>query len=171
MSWNEQVLRSLRDESFVSEGIRTSKVFNASRRVTGVATGANLDSIFITGSKPVVFFERTIGRSGAGVSASIYRGPTYTGGTVAEVFNTNDVKFIASGISLLANPTVTVVGEQTVATSYAIGNATGSGQGGFATIGQPLYMLPNTTYLLRITNLDAGSSDFTSFISWYEGAL
>lgn len=134
-----------------------------------MATGANLDSVFITGSKPVVFFERTIGRTGAGVSASIYRGPTYTGGTVAEVFNTNDVEFIASTIVLRANPTVTATGEQTVATAYAIGNTTGSGQGALATIGQPLYMLPNTTYLLRITNLDAGASDFTSFISWYEG--
>lgn len=171
MSWNEQVLRRIRDGSFVAEGLRTSKVFNASRRVTGVATGATLDSVFITGNRPVIFFERNIGRSGSGVSAAIYRGPTYTGGTPAEVFNTNDVIFTPSTITLLTSPSVTVVGEQTIATSYAIGNTTGAGQGGIAVMGQPLYMLPNTAYLLRITNLDAGASDFTSFISWYEGYL
>lgn len=168
-AWNEEVLRRIRDSSYVTEGIRKSKVFNASRRVTGLATGANADSVFITGALPVIFFERDVGRSGAGISATIFRGPTYTGGTPGAVYNTNDVAHVDSTVQLLAGVTVTATGEQTVATSYAIGNATGGGQGGIAVLGNPLYMLPNTTYLLRITSLDAASQDFTSFISWYEG--
>lgn len=170
-AWNEELLRRLRDGSFTTEGVRKSKIFNASRRVTALAGGANADSVFITGALPVVFFERDIGRTGAGISAAIYRGPTYTGGTAGAVYNVNDLQHVDSTIQLLAGVTTTVVGEQTVATSYAIGNVTGSGQGGMAVLGQPLYMLPNTTYLLRITNLDAAASDFTSFISWYEGYL
>lgn len=171
MGWNEKVNRGIRDASFTTEGLRPSKIFTASRRVTGLAAGANADSVFIVGSKPVVFFSRLIGRSGTGVSAAIFRGPTYTGGTLAEVFNTNDVSFIASTIQLLTTPTVTAPGEQTIATGWAIGNSSNQGQGGVNLLGVPLYMLPNTAYLLRVTSLDTQAQDFSSFISWYEGDL
>lgn len=170
-AWNEELLRRSRDASFEVEGVRNGKVFNASRRVTAVASGANTDSIFLTGGVPVVFFQRDIGRTGSGISATIFQAPTYTGGTPASVYNVNASSVAVSTISLLASPTVTVTGTQISASAFAIGNTTGGGQGGLAQIGQPLYMKPNTAYLLRVTNLDAGSSDFSSFISWYEGYL
>uniref|UniRef100_UPI001F389FF6 hypothetical protein n=1 Tax=Escherichia coli TaxID=562 RepID=UPI001F389FF6 len=68
-------------------------------------------------------------------------------------------------------PTVTVVGTQTIATSYAIGNTSNQGQGGIAELKQPLYMLPDTAYLLRITSLDSQAQDITASIAWYEGYL
>lgn len=170
-AWNEELLRRSRDASFETEGIRTGKVFNASRRVVGVAAGANTDSIFLVGSLPVVFFQRDIGRTGSGISATIYQAPVYTGGTPAAVYNVNTNSSVVSSISLLAAPTITSTGIQIAASAFAVGNTTGSGQGGIASIGQALYMKPGTAYLLRVTNLDSGTADFTSFISWYEGAL
>lgn len=74
MAWNEGVLRALRDGSIIQEGTRTGRLYNASRRITGVAAGANVDSIFTVGALPVYLFQREVGRSGLGVSASIYRG-------------------------------------------------------------------------------------------------
>lgn len=173
MAWNEGVLRALRDGAIIQEGTRTGRLYTASRRVTGVAAGANLDSIFVTGALPVYLFMRDIGRSGLGVSASIYRGPTYTGGTLDPVYSVNDLTGDGSlsTIQLKVGPTVTVVGTQTIATSYAIGNTSNQGQGGLAELKQPLYMLPNTAYLLRITSLDTAAQDITASIAWYEGYL
>lgn len=171
MAWNEDAGRNLKYAALEFDGARNSKVFNASRRVTGVATGSNTDSIFLTGAVPVVFFQRDIGRTGSGVSATIFKAPTYTGGTPAAVYNVNTITSAASTIQLLAAPTVTVTGTQAGATAFAIGNTTGGGQGGLASLGQALYMAPNTAYLLRVTSLDSASQDFTSFISWYEGGL
>ncbi|MGL4584077.1 MAG: hypothetical protein ACRCVU_13990 [Flavobacterium sp.] len=171
MGFNEDVLKGIKSGTLIQTGIKESKVFNASRYVTALAAGANADSIFITGALPVVFFERTIGRSGSGISATIYRTPTYTGGTPAIVYNCNDLNDKDSTIQLLAAPTVTVVGTQTGATAFAIGNTSNQGRGDSANLGQPLFMLPNTTYLLRITSLDAAAQNFSSNISWYEGSV
>lgn len=173
MAWNEGVLRALRDGSIIQEGTRTGRLYNASRRVTGVAAGANVDSIFTVGALPVYLFQREVGRSGLGVSASIYRGPTFTGGTLDPVYSVNDLTGDGdlSTIQLRIGPTVTAVGTQTIATSYAIGNTSNQGQGGIAELKQPLYMLPNTSYLLRITSLDSQAQDITANIAWYEGYL
>lgn len=173
MAWNEGVLRALRDGSILQEGTRTGRLYNASRRVTGVAAGANVDSIFTTGALPVYLFQRDVGRSGLGVSASIYRAPTFTGGTSDPVYSVNDITGDGSlsTVQLRIGPTVTVVGTQTVATSFAIGNTSNQGQGGIAELKQPLYMLPGTTYLLRITSLDTQPQDITASIAWYEGYL
>ncbi len=173
MAWNEGVLRALRDGSIIQEGTRTGRLYNASRRVTAVVAGANIDSIFTVGALPVYLFQREVGRSGLGVSASIYRGPTFTGGTLDPVYSVNDLTGDGdlSTIQLRIGPTVTVVGTQTIATSYAIGNTSNQGQGGIAELKQPLYMLPNTAYLLRITSLDSQAQDITASIAWYEGYL
>lgn len=173
MAWNEGVLRALRDGSIIQEGTRTGRLYNASRRVTGVAAGANVDSIFTVGALPVYLFQREVGRSGLGVSASIYRGPAFTGGTLDPVYSVNDLTGDGdlSTIQLRIGPTVTAVGTQTIATSYAIGNTSNQGQGGIAELKQPLYMLPNTAYLLRITSLDSQAQDITASIAWYEGYL
>lgn len=173
MAWNEGVLRALRDGSIIQEGTRTGRLYNASRRVTGVAAGANVDSIFTVGALPVYLFQREVGRSGLGVSASIYRGPTFTGGTLDPVYSVNDLTGDGdlSTIQLRIGPTVAAVGTQTIATSYAIGNTSNQGQGGIAELKQPLYMLPNTAYLLRITSLDSQAQDITASIAWYEGYL
>lgn len=173
MAWNEGVLRALRDGAIIQEGTRIGRLYNASRRVTAVAAGANVDSIFTTGNLPVYLFQRDIGRSGVGVSASIYRGPTFTGGTLDPVYSVNDITGDGSlsTTQLRVGPTITDVGTQTVATSFAIGNTSNQGQGGIAELKQPLYMLPNTAYLLRITSLDSQAQDITANIAWYEGYL
>lgn len=172
-AWNEMVIRSLRDGAILQEGVRIGKLYNASRRLTGVAAGANVDSIFTTGALPVYLFQRDIGRSGLGVSASLFRGTVYTGGTLDPVYSVNDITGDGSlsTVQLRAGIAVTTIGEQTIATSYAIGNTSNQGQGGIAELKQPLYMLPNTNYLLRITSLDTQSQDITANIAWYEGNL
>ncbi|AJT60729.1 hypothetical protein [Citrobacter phage CVT22] len=174
MAWNEALLRATRDGAILQEGTREGRIYNASRRTVGVAASSSIDTIFITSSLPVYLFQRDIGRSGLGVMANIYRGPTYTGGVLSTgIYSVNDLigDGTLSSVDILTGATVTATGEQSIATSYAIGNTSNQGQGGLAQIKQPLYMLPNTSYLLRITSLDTQAQDITSELAWYEGYL
>lgn len=148
---------------------KQGKLFTASRRVTDVAGGANLDSIFITGSKQVVFNQRIIGYTGKGVIASIYRGAVATGGTAAEINNPNDIAPHTATAQLLTGSTVTSIGQLTVAATYSEGNASNQGQGNSqAKLGEQVIMAPNTTYLLRITSLDTAAQNINAYVSWFE---
>lgn len=148
---------------------KQGKLFTASRRVTDVAGGANLDSIFITGSKQVVFNQRIIGYTGDGVIASIYRGAVATGGAAAEVNNHNDVAPHAATAQLLTGSTITSIGQLTVAATYSEGSASNQGQGNSqAKLGEQIIMAQNTTYLLRITSLDTAAQNINAYVSWFE---
>lgn len=171
MAFNNGVLRLLGDVSGRVNGTRNSSIFTASRLVSGVAAGANADSTFTTGAKFVLFYARSVDRSGSSVSAQIFESPTTTGGVVTTVYNTNRVNPVASTVAILAGVTTSVTGTQVAATSYAIGNASNQGQGGQAVLGEALYLKPNTTYLLRLTNLDTLVADISSTIAWSEGNL
>lgn len=171
MAWNDRVLRLLGDVSGRVDGTRGGVIFTASRLVSAVASGANTDSTFTTGAKPVVLYERNVDRSGSGVSAQIFEAPTTSGGTSAVAYSTNRNMTITPTVTLLTGVTTTATGTQVTATSYAIGNASNQGQGGQAVLGELVYLKPNTTYLLRLTNLDAAAANITSFIAWAEGNL
>lgn len=148
---------------------KKGQLFTASRRVEAVAGSANLDSIFITGAKQVIFNQRIIGYTGKGVVASIYRGAVATGGTVAEINNPNDITPQAATAQLLTGATVTSIGQLTVAATYSEGNASNQGQGNSqAVLGERVIMAPNTTYLLRITSLDTAAQNINAYVSWFE---
>lgn len=162
--------RALTIQDFKEAGIKNGILFTASRRVTGVAAGANLDSAIITGSKPIILLQRTIGYTGKGVAASIYRAATYSGGTAADIQNPNDINPAATSIQLLAGGTGAALDNLTVATAYSEGNASNQGQGNSeAKLGEPVIMLPNTTYVLRITSLDTAAQNVNAYLTWTEG--
>lgn len=148
---------------------KKGQLFTASRRVEAVAGSANLDSIFITGDKQVIFNQRIIGYTGKGVVASIYRGAVATGGTVVEINNPNNITPQAATAQLLTGATVTSIGQLTVAATYSEGNASNQGQGNSqAVLGERVIMAPNTTYLLRITSLDTAAQNINAYVSWFE---
>lgn len=148
---------------------KSGALFTASRRVTDVAGGSNLDSVLITGTKQVIFNQRIIGYTGNGVIASIYRGAAATGGTALDINNPNDVAPQATTVQVRTGVTVTDAGNLTVAATYSEGNASNQGQGNSqAKLGETVIMAPNTTYLLRITSLDTAAQNINAYISWFE---
>lgn len=156
-------------QSYAELANKQGKLFTASRRVTDVAGVSNLDSIFITGTKQVIFNQRIIGYTGKGVVASIYRGAVATGGTAAEINNPNDIMPQAATAQLLTGSTITSIGQLTVAATYSEGNASNQGQGNSqARLGEQIIMAPNTTYLLRITSLDTAAQNINAYVSWFE---
>lgn len=162
--------RAVTSQSFRDANTKLGNLFNASRRVIGLAAGANADSIFLTGANPVILYARNIGYTGNGVAAAIYRQPTYTGGTAADINNPNDINPATTGVSLLTAPTVTNIGTLTTAIAYSEGSTSNQGQGNAgASLGEEIIMLPNTAYLLRVTSLDTQAQNFSAYLSWYEG--
>lgn len=162
-------ISNITTQSYTERANKQGKLFTASRRVESVAGGSNLDSIFITGTKQVVFNQRIIGYTGKGVIASIYRGAVATGGTAAEINNPNDLIPQAVTAQLLTGSTVTNIGQLTVAATYSEGNASNQGQGNSqAKLGEQVIMAPNTTYLLRITSLDTAAQNINAYVSWFE---
>lgn len=149
---------------------KEGKLFTASRRVTAVAAGGNVDSVMITGSRQVILSERLVGYTGTGIVASIYRIPTYTGGTAADINNPNDVWPQTTTVQLLAGVTVTATGQLTIAAAYSEGNGSNQGQGeSQVRLGEAIIMAPNTAYLLRITSLNTtGTQNINAWISWQE---
>lgn len=162
--------RAVTSQSFRDANTKLGNLFNASRRVVGLAAEANADSIFLTGANPVILYARNIGYTGNGVSASIYRQPTYTGGTASDINNPNDINPSTTGVALLTAPTVTNIGTLTTAIAYSEGNTSNQGKGNpGASLGEEIIMLPNTAYLLRVTSLDTQAQNFSAYLSWYEG--
>lgn len=164
-------IRALTIQGYTEANVKNGIQFNASRRVVGLAAGANADSIFLTGNKPVILKARKIGYTGNGVAASIYRQAVYTGGTVAEINNPNDLNPATTTVTLLSAPTITSIGILTTAIAYSEGNTSNQGKGiPEAVLGEEVVMSPNTAYLLRITSLDTAAQNFSSYLSWYEGS-
>jgi len=162
--------RAVTSQSFRDANTKLGNLFNASRRVVGLAAGANADSIFLTGANPVILYARNIGYTGNGVAAAIYRQPTYTGGTASDINNPNDINPAVAGVTLLTAPTITNIGTLTTAIAYSEGSTSNQGQGNSgASLGEEIIMLPNTAYLLRVTSLDTQAQNFSAYLSWYEG--
>lgn len=155
--------------SYSERANKAGALFTASRRVTDVAGGSNLDSVLITGTRQVIFNQRIIGYTGKGVIASIYRAANVTGGTESDINNPNDVTPKATTVQVRTGVTVTDLGSLTVAATYSEGNSSNQGQGNSqAKLGETIIMAPNTTYLLRITSLDTAAQNINAYISWLE---
>lgn len=162
--------RAITIQGYTEANVKNGLQFNASRRVVGLAAGANADSILLTGNKPVILKARKIGYTGNGVAAAIYRQTIYTGGTPSEINNPNDLNPVATTVTLLTAPTITNIGTLTTAVAYSEGNISNQGKGSTESVlGEEVIMLPNTAYLLRVTSLDTAAQNFNAYLSWYEG--
>lgn len=158
--------------------LKNGLLFVASRYQGALAAAANLDTIVITGSKPVLLFARNVNTTGASVSSTIYTSPTYTGGTAGTVYSANKVTAVAPTLTFFTGATISALGTQAAPLSYLLsGSATllstllSGSYGVNNALGTPVYLPPSTTYLFRITNSDTSAANIFSQIHFYEGAL
>lgn len=146
--------------------------WEASRVVT-LAGSASTTSIFKTGALPVDLKQRAFAFDGIGITASIFKAPTYTGGTATSAFNFRTDTTTGLLTTLFIDPIVTNNGTKCGADIYAIGPSSPTSRG----MGLIIYpgnriLEPNTTYLLTITNRDTNASQIVSSrIEFYEGAF
>jgi hypothetical protein len=163
-------LRALTVQSYTEANSKNGTQHEASVYLQSVAGGASNDTIFLTGASTVILKSRTIGFDGLGVTSSIYESPTYTGGTPITYYNTSAVNPVTGLMQILGSPSVTGDGVLKFAPSNLIGSGSNQGRGSTgSTDGGERILKANTAYLFRLTNLDPGAQDITSFVSWFEG--
>lgn len=162
--------RAINTQSYTESNIKLGVQHEASVLLLGVTGGASNDTIWLTGPSPVILKSRSIGFSGSGVSALIFEGATYSGGTPIPIYNPNAINPVATEALILSGATITDEGIQIFAAEHLIGSASQQGKGSSTRpFGQEKIMKPNTVYLFRLTSLDAQAEDITSLVSWFEG--
>jgi len=159
-------------QNYTEANVKNGVQFEISSPVTSLAAGANLDVIFITGSKPVIIKGRTIKFNGVFLTTRVYRDPSYTGGTPVTPFNLNDINPVDTTVQVISGATVSSPGTEFGAPTYEIGS---SGIGNvqistYSTQGIERELRPNTVYLQRTTNGDGTAQSVTGALTWYEGA-
>lgn len=141
------------------------------------AAGAVTDFILTTGSKPVLIKNRQFTFTGSQLNTTIYKNPTYTGGTVVPYYNLSDINPVAGTVVIRGTPTVTSPGTQIAPTFTLLGSIPQTGQAVTTTSaenslrGLERVLAPNTTYLFRTINTSAATMLITTQATWYEGGL
>ncbi|MGL4896558.1 MAG: hypothetical protein ACRC47_17220 [Shewanella sp.] len=129
-------------------------------------------SVIKTGALPIDLKQRQFAFSGYGVQADIFTGPTYTGGTVEPVYNSNDMIPGNFLFQLLSGITLTAEGTKLAPTIYAIGSASQQARGApNALYGENYILKPNTSYLLKFWSKDTQNQAIAVRIEGYEGLL
>ncbi len=134
------------------------------------------DFIITTGAKPVLVKNRKFSFTGSELTTTIYKNPTYTGGTVLPYYNLSDINPMVGLSTIKGLPTVTNVGTQFSPTFTILGEVPQGGQAvskSDAEQGVPgleRVLAPNSSYLYRTVNTGT-LCKFTSINTWYEGDL
>lgn len=164
-------LRAITTQGYTEGNVKNGVQFEISSPPVSLGAAGNLDTIFITGSKPVLIKGRSVKFNGVLLTTRVYRAPTYTGGTPATVYNLNDINPVATSVLVLTGATVTGVGVEFGAPTYDIGSVGigGSSISTYATTGIERALRPNTVYLQRITNDDGSAQLVSGSLTWYEG--
>ena len=163
--------RAITVQSYVEANVKNGVQHEGSVLLNLAGSGIS-DTIFLTGSKKVALKGRKISYDGAGVTASIFEAPTYTGGSNAVTQNANSINPVAVESSIVVGSSITADGALIFAPVHSLGGT--SFFGGDAQISQiesEHILKPNTAYLLRIESLDTGAQRVASHLSWYEGEL
>lgn len=166
-------LRALTVQSYTEANVKNGLQYETSSDVVALtASTGRIDIIMITGSKPVIVKSRVIDFVGKKIRSSVFRAPTYSGGTPATIYNLNDINPIVTTVSVLSGATITNTGVEFGAPNVIYGSDLqgNSVQGTFAVSGQERVLRSNTTYLLRLENLGDTVANVASYLTWYEGA-
>lgn len=164
-------LRAMITQSYTEANSKLGVEHEGSTLYTADGSSSN-DTFFVTGNLPVSLKGRVIGFTGDGVTAEIFTGATYTGGAPAVYQNASDINPVAGLSQIIVGATVALEGTLAFAPDHLIGNTSQQGKGSAGIIaGREKLLKPNTTYLFRITSLDAVAQDITSLLTWYEGEL
>lgn len=124
-----------------------------------LATGASVTLGLITSSDGAIIGDRSFSTDGSAAFFGLYRATTWTGGSPLTIFNRNDnhwananrspVSSIASGVTAAPNA-ADLMGSVNL---RSLGAPTVS----ITTEGQDIYLKPNSSYVVVITNNDAGA--------------
>lgn len=163
--------RALTTQSYTEANVKLGTQFETASLNSSLSAGANFDIIVKTGALPITVKSRQIAFTGTGMTARVYKGTSYAGGTPVAVFNLSDRVANPSTVTVLSAPTISSVGTEFGAPTFGIGTE-GSGNRPVSTYSVPgieRSLAANSTYLLRITNDDIASQKVSAYLTFYEG--
>lgn len=164
-------LRAMVTQSYTEANSKLGVEHEASIIFTAGALSSR-DTIFVTGDLPVAIKGRVIRYTGEGITAEIFSGATYTGGTTLEYQNASDINPQIGLSQVIEGASIVGEGDLVFAPDHLIGNTSNQGQGSAGSvIGREKLLKPNTIYLFRLTSLDSQPQDISSLVTWYEGEL
>ena len=159
-------------QSYTEVNIKRGVQYEASGVFT-IPAGESVDLVYISGSKPVTLKGREVFFTGENVTLSVYKNPTYTGGTSIPFYNMTQINPVAGEAQLLGGVTVTDAGTKILADRVLLGSTTQGSKVSTtgATEGLDHVFAPDTTYLERITNNNGDACTVSIYLTWYEGEL
>lgn len=164
-------LRAITVQNYTEANVKNGVQYEISSRVAALAPGANNDTILTTGANPVIIKARELSFNGAQLEARVYIGPTYTGGAIIPYFNLNTRNPVAGTVVVRGGVSVTSVGTEIAAPTYAVGSSGAllSTISSARAQGTERILAANSSFLLRVTNTDSSAQMVTAYASWYEG--
>jgi len=163
--------RAMTVQGYVEANVKLGVQFEGSVLLNLVSNGIR-DTIFLTGNKAVALKGRKVSYDGAGVTASIYEAPSYTGGSTATYQNANAINPAVGESQIIVGASVTSYGSLIFAPVHSLGSTSFFGGDAQISLIESEHILqPNTAYLLRIESLDGAAQRVASHLSWYEGEL
>ncbi len=179
MAWNEELKKAMESMSSVTSlaavqvmGLKNSTTFEASRYQSVLSTISNMDTVFTTGSKPVVLFSRLASKSGDSISLTLYKSPTFTGQVLVPDYCLNqDSPTVSTANAYTAS--VSATGTQIASTQYLLSSGLLGlgGTSGTGNLGGAIALPANSSFLFRIYNPLLTAQAVYLQLMWYEGAL
>ena len=130
-----------------------------------LAAGASIDIAvaWASGIKPHIIYDANCGGD---AELYLYENAVVTGGTSLSSFTRNRTIATTSASAILFNPTVTSTG--TLLEAEFIAGGTGKKSGGGIVGTNEQILLPLTTYLFRLTNVNGTDHMAYLHLEWYE---
>lgn len=150
--------------------------FGASFNYTNpIAAGGFLNMGVTTAVDPLTIKNYSISVSGTQeIKLTLYEDSAFTSGTEINAYNRSRIIKSPPGFSCVLAPNVTNLGNQASPGAYILASGTGSNRLGLGAIspGDEINLLPNSKYILNISNLGSTSIEIlTLYMLFYEGPL
>lgn len=119
-------LRAVNVQSYLESNVKLGAQFEFSSFNPALGGNAVSHLVLITSTKPLIIKDRQISCTGQGVTARVYKNPTYTGGTALAIFNLRqDGIPPASTCTIKSGATISNVGTEIAAPTYVVGATNG----------------------------------------------
>lgn len=166
---------ALTTQEFNEAHVKNGRLMHTTLRPADIVASGSFDVVLRTPvDRAVLVKARNVQTDASEMRINVYSGPTYTAGSAISIYGTNGNIVYPSTCTVLSAPTVTATGTQIAPTAYIIGT-TAQGQSqrvGFnAASGFQRYLVPNTAYLLRCTNVGSFTARTAIELVWFESPI
>jgi len=166
-------LKALTTQPFIEANVKNGSQWEVSFENNSVAAGTSVDAVMTTGNQYVLIKSRQISFTGSEIEASVYKNPSFTGGSTLPIYNLNTSFSVSPLAAIKAGVNVSSIGTEVAAKSHAYGADTNVNQtsGSYSVTGLERVLQPNTAYLLRILNQSSITVKIAGYITFYEGEI